>query len=213
MAQSLLKVIISQLHAKYGVDIGFEEHGQLVIHVTNCINGALLHEAAEAITNMQSGGFLETGVATVSSPRRRFLLRVVCEHHEGWEDLKRAVINSRGRNHIVAHIEVNEGDEYTHAIVPQSVTANQQVSCLDHYQGYRSNSGGSRRLANSKNLSSFHIIDTAIRGVWLPQADGTLSLETNVAALPPVLPSWEQHFGTTLEELESMLESRLVPEA
>lgn len=54
-AHSLLKVIIAQLEAKYGVRADFHAHIQQVIEVADCLNGVSIPNAAAAISAMRAG--------------------------------------------------------------------------------------------------------------------------------------------------------------
>ena len=188
---ALLKVVIAQLDAKYGVKVDFHSTINQIIEKTDPLllkEGSTIPAVAEVFSS------LVTGLASTSVYKPRYKVRVLSESSDSFEDLKRAVSNSLGHRHIVTGTR-------NHAIVADSV-AGDRVRCLNSHG--HSGTDAFWELVESGDpkkvylFFAFHIIGVEIThtlnrsGGWLDRG-------------PKVRQTWSNAFGTSPADLVERL--------
>ena len=182
VGHSLMKVIRSQLHRKYGVDADFHTNIKSLIEKADCLTGALVPEATNSIT---------TGGATIEARDGR-LYRIALTVHTSisFDELSRAVRNSAGVHHIVTGTA-------GHAVVADSVAGPNRVLCLNSWATVPSFALNRNGHANHR-FHSFHIISTDIACELVAVQGGESIRERSP---PSVKAAWTAQFpGASLAE-------------
>ncbi|EOD20664.1 miro domain-containing protein [Emiliania huxleyi CCMP1516] len=196
VAHSLLKVVIAQLDAKYGISIDFDRHIQSVIEAADCLSGAHVPDVAERVSNMRTG--------LASSSGERFQIRVEVQTYESFDQLLGAVSNSQGHIHIVTGTS-------NHAVVAERLHGAGQVRCRNSHA--RVGHGAHSNLTRSA-FHDFDIVSTTITAKWVPnlrahvegEEDGSfIRADDARSGCPAVRESWLRLFGSTMDDLKRAL--------
>jgi len=197
VAHSLLKVVIAQLDARYGVCVDFDRHIQSVIEAADCLSGVHVPAAAERVSSMRTG--------LASSSGERFKICVEVQAYDSFDELLCAVSNSQGHIHIVTCTS-------NHAVVAESrLHGADQVRCRNSHA--RVGHGAHSNLTRNA-FFCFDIVSTTITAKWVPnprahvegeEGGGFISADDERSGCPPVRESWRRLFGSTMDDLRRAL--------